>query len=82
MKITKFGNVSVNEDGQLQITGFCFARENDIDRDIDVNSSKDHEYLIRIVANTLLDAISPEPVKADFTIERIVADAIRKAKGV
>ncbi|MEH3454035.1 hypothetical protein [Phytobacter diazotrophicus] len=79
MKIIRFGTVSVNENGGFNVTGFCFARENN-EQDIDINGSKNAEYLIRVVANTLLNAVSPELNETNFTVERIVADAIRKAQ--
>lgn len=81
MKIIRFGTVSVNENGGFNVTGFCFERENN-EENIDVNGSKNAEFLLRVVANTLLNAISPGLNETNFEVERIVADAIRKAKGV
>lgn len=81
MKIIKFGSITSTHEGALVVTGFHFLHENAAEKMIDVNDPENAEYIFTVVASHLLEKCMPVPAKADFTIEHIVADAIRKAKG-
>ncbi|MHB9329421.1 hypothetical protein ACP3S7_18040 [Phytobacter ursingii] len=82
MKIKKFGTITTDSEGNVCVRNFVFMAESPEEKHIDVNSSKNAEYTISVIANFLMSecSYSPLPEKADFKSERIVADAIRKAK--
>lgn len=80
MKITKFGTITVNQEGQLVIKDFIFLHENYAESLIDVNDSKNVGYLLGVIANFLIAKCKETSPKVDFNVERIVADAISKAK--
>lgn len=82
MEITKFGTITVNPEGRLVIKDFIFLHENFAESLIDVNDSANVKYLLSVIANFLMASCEEVSPKVDFNVERIVADAIRKAKTV
>ncbi|MDF7702721.1 hypothetical protein [Enterobacter hormaechei] len=80
MKITKFGTITVNPEGLLVMKDFIFLHENFAESLIDVNDSANVKYLLSVIANFLMAKCEEVSPKVDFNVERIVADAILKAK--
>lgn len=82
MKIIKFGTITTDSEGNVCVRHFVFMAESHEEKHIDVNSSQNAEYIISVIANFLMSELSCPPLteKVDFNAERIVADAIRKAK--
>ncbi|RDU16025.1 hypothetical protein [Citrobacter freundii] len=77
MKISKFGTIKSNENGGIDVTGFTFCPENPSELLLDLN---DINVVIPIIADFFLDRIKSSPPKNDFNVDRIVSQAIMKAR--
>ncbi|GAL57152.1 hypothetical protein EV102420_06_00260 [Pseudescherichia vulneris NBRC 102420] len=78
MKVKKFGTVTTDGSGNLCIRNFMFYPENAEEAGLDPN---DPEVMLPAIANHLLKIVKHGKMElTDFSAERIVSGALRKAK--
>ncbi|HBW1524436.1 TPA: hypothetical protein MYV63_001370 [Klebsiella pneumoniae] len=78
MKVTKFGTITTDGCGNLCVSDFMFCAESPDEIGLDPN---DPATTIPVIANHLLNIVNHGKAEmTDFKVERIVSDALRKAK--
>lgn len=74
MKIKKFGTIRCEGANKIIVEGFTWSHES-----IEEAFASDYQYC-KVICDFLLDNCEPVERPVDFNAERIVADAIMKAK--